>query len=53
MKVRLCKEGNITKYWKAWTGGKPWNAGAQFSSLCLFVSTQIDDDKYKQIQKKS
>jgi hypothetical protein len=43
----IIKNGNITKYLESLDWSKPWNAGAQFSSLCLFVSTQIDDDKYK------
>ncbi len=37
----------IIDYLNSLDWSKPWNAGAQFSALCMFISTQIIDEKQK------
>jgi len=34
---------NILYYLESLDWSKPWNAGAQFASLCVFVETQLND----------
>ena len=36
-------ENEIKNYLNEYDWNKPWSAGAQFSGLCVFVSTQLDD----------
>tara|TARA_E500000178_G_scaffold356690_1_gene437231 strand:- start:3636 stop:4763 length:1128 start_codon:yes stop_codon:yes gene_type:complete len=45
-------EESIKKYLNSLNWSYPWNAGAQYSSLCLFSSTQIDNDLKKEEIKK-
>ena len=37
-------ENEIKNYLNKYDWNKPWSAGAQFSGLCVFVSTQLDDN---------
>ena len=37
-------ENEINNYLNKYDWNKPWSAGAQFSGLCVFVSTQLDDN---------
>tara|TARA_A100001035_G_C27777754_1_gene499983 strand:- start:1019 stop:2146 length:1128 start_codon:yes stop_codon:yes gene_type:complete len=37
-------ENEIKNYLNEYDWSKPWSAGAQFSGLCVFVSTQLDDN---------
>ncbi len=39
------KEEDINKYLNTFDWNRPWNAGAQFASLCVFVSTQLTGDE--------
>lgn len=38
-------ENNITKYLNSLNWSKPWNAGAQFSALCVFLESQEKQNK--------
>tara|TARA_B100001996_G_scaffold270697_1_gene211778 strand:- start:1949 stop:3073 length:1125 start_codon:yes stop_codon:yes gene_type:complete len=38
-------ENNITNYLKSLNWSKPWNAGAQFSALCVFLESQEKQNK--------
>jgi len=37
-------ENEIKNYLNKYNWNKPWSAGAQFSGLCVFVSTQLEDN---------
>ena len=37
---RVFSENDITKYLNSLNWSKPWNAGAQFSALCVFLESQ-------------
>ena len=44
--------GNVTDYLNTLDWSKPWNAGAQFSALCVFLETQeIENHLYNEIKK--
>jgi len=45
-------EDSIKKYLNNLNWSYPWNAGAQYSSICLFSSTQIDNNIKKEKIKK-
>ncbi len=42
----------IHQYLESLNWTKPWDAGAQFSSLCLFTQTQLEDGNLKEEAKK-
>ena len=45
-------ENNLTDYLMSLDWSKPWNAGAQFSGLCVFLETQEKDmDRYPELKK--
>ena len=45
-------ENNLTDYLTSLDWSKPWNAGAQFSGLCVFLETQEKDiDRYPKLKK--
>ncbi len=37
-------EKQIVEFLESFNWNKPWHAGAQFSALCVFTSTQLDND---------
>ena len=37
---KVFSEQNITEYLNSLNWSKPWNAGAQFSALCVFLESQ-------------
>lgn len=39
------RESNITGYLNSLNWSKPWNAGAQFSALCVFIESQEKQNK--------
>tara|TARA_X000000368_G_scaffold314550_1_gene252141 strand:+ start:145 stop:1254 length:1110 start_codon:yes stop_codon:yes gene_type:complete len=39
------EEGEIINYLNKFDWSRPWNAGAQFASLCVFVSTQLNENE--------
>ena len=41
---KILTENEINNYLNKYDWNKPWSAGAQFSGLCVFVSTQLDDN---------
>ena len=47
----LLNENAIRNYLNSLNWQNAWNAGAQFSSLCVFVSTQVEDESKKQLLK--
>lgn len=45
----LLNEKALYEYLRNLNWKNAWNAGAQFSSLCVFVSTQVEDKNKKQL----